>query len=53
MGDCRFPRNKEVREKYPHPVCEIGDSSEEEQRQTQEAIEDIENILKKSNAVNR
>jgi hypothetical protein len=41
-----FPRNKEVREKYPYPVCEIGDSTEEEQRQTQEAIEDILTILK-------
>lgn len=46
MGDCMFPRNKEVREKYPYPVCEIGDSTEEEQKQTQEAIQDILNILK-------
>lgn len=23
MGDCRFPRINEVREKYPYPFCDI------------------------------
>ena len=46
MGDCNFPTHKAVRDKYQYPVCEIGDSTEEEQQQTQEAIEDILTILK-------
>ena len=46
MGDCNFPRAKAVRDKYPHPVCEIGDDNEEDLRKTKEAIEDIQNMLK-------
>ena len=45
-GDCGFPTIKEVRDKYPLPVCEIGDDNEEDAQKTREAIEDIQNILK-------
>ena len=44
-GDCGFPRNKEIREKYPHPICEIGDDNEEDLLRTREAIADIQNML--------
>lgn len=53
MGDCMFPCNKEIREKYPYPVCEIGDSTEEEQQQTQEAIQDILTMLKNIDGTRR
>ena len=46
MGNCNFPNNKEIREKYPYPVCEIGDDNEEDLLKTQEAIAEIQNILK-------
>lgn len=46
MGNCNFPNKKEIREKYPFPVCEIGDDNEEDLRKTKEAIEDIQNMLK-------
>lgn len=49
MGDCNFPRLKAVRDKYPHPVCEIGDNNEEDYLKTREAILDILNILKQHN----
>lgn len=29
MGDCKFPHNDVVREKYPIPVCEIPTCKEE------------------------
>jgi len=45
-GDCGFPTIKEVREKYPNPICEIGDDNEEDLLRTKEAIADIQNILK-------
>jgi hypothetical protein len=41
-GDCGFPTIKEVREKYPYPICEIGNDNEEDMK---EAIVDIQNIL--------
>lgn len=47
MGDCNFPTNKEVRDKYPYPVCEIGDENAEDLKRTQDAIADIKEILKK------
>jgi len=45
-GDCGFPTNKEIRAKYPLPVCEIGDDNEEDLLRTKEAIADIQNMLK-------
>jgi len=45
MGDCRFPRNKEVKEKYPLPVCEMNVQSEEEQEYVAEANADVKKIL--------
>lgn len=48
-GDCGFPRNKEIREKYPHPICEIGDDNEEDYQKTREAIADVQNMLKELN----
>jgi hypothetical protein len=47
MGDCNFPSIKEVRDKYQYPVCEIGDDNEEDAQKTKEAIEEIQEILKK------
>jgi len=49
MGNCNFPKNSAVRDKYPHPVCEIGDDNEEDAQKTKEAIADIKNILKNCN----
>ena len=45
MGDCSFPHQKEVREKYPLPVCEMNVDSEEEQEYVNDVIEDIKKIL--------
>lgn len=45
MGDCKFPTQKEVREKYPLPVCGIDVQNEEEQKYVDDANEDIKNIL--------
>jgi hypothetical protein len=44
-GDCGFPNNPEIRKKYPFPICEIFDDNEEDQRKTQEAIEDVKQML--------
>jgi hypothetical protein len=46
-GDCGFPRIPEVRDKYPLPICEIGDDCEEDMERTRLAIIDIEEIIKK------
>lgn len=48
MGDCNFPNIKAVREKYPHPVCEIGDDNKKDFLATQEAINNIINIVNES-----
>lgn len=45
-GDCGFPRIKEVRVKYPFPICEIGDDNEEDMKRTREMIEDVKQIIK-------
>ena len=45
MGNCNFPWNKKVREKYQFPVCEIPESKEE-QEELNAIYEDIRNILK-------
>jgi len=45
MGDCRFPTIKVVRDKYPLPVCEIGDETEAERQRTQEIIAEIKKLL--------
>ena len=45
MGDCRFPMNKEVRDKYPFPLCSMTVESKEEQELLDEQYEDIRNIL--------
>jgi hypothetical protein len=42
-GDCGFPTDKKIREKYPHPLCEIG--NEEDYMKTREAIADVLNML--------
>jgi hypothetical protein len=31
MGDCRFPSNKVVREKYPKIICDVPESKEEQE----------------------
>lgn len=45
-GDCGFPTIKEIREKYPHPICSIGNDNEEDLLRTKEAIADIQKMLK-------
>lgn len=49
MGDCRFPTNKKVKEKYPMPICEIPtceeECTEEHKRYCDEVYEDIQKIL--------
>ena len=47
MGDCNFPRDEEVREKYPLPVCGMGIQCEEEQEYVDDANADIKKILEK------
>lgn len=44
MGDCRFPRNIKVREKYPLPLCDMP-SCTEEQEYLDNAYVDIKKIL--------
>jgi len=44
MGDCAFPHNKKVREKYPYPVCDIPED-EAEKEFINDAYEDIRKIL--------
>ena len=50
-GDCGFPTNKVIRDKYPIPVCEIGDDNEEDYLKTKEAIIDVQNMLKELNEI--
>jgi len=45
MGDCAFPHNKKVREKYPYPVCDIPED-EVEAECLDEIQKDIQEILK-------
>jgi len=45
MGDCAFPSNKKVREKYPYPLCDIP-QDEAEAEYLEEAYEEIQKILK-------
>jgi len=45
MGNCRFPTTKAVREKYPFPVCELGDETEAEQKRTQEINAEIKKMI--------
>jgi len=44
-GDCGFPTIKEVREKYPNPLCTIGVDSEEEAEILQEMNDDVKRIV--------
>lgn len=43
MGDCNFPHIKEVRDKYPLPLCE--DDEEQEYFKSEEYKEKIKEIL--------
>jgi len=45
MGDCAFPSNKKVREKYPYPVCDIP-MDEDNEEFLDEVHEEILNIIK-------
>lgn len=45
MGDCAFPRNENVREKYPFPVCDIPENEEEEEY-LDAVYEEIQKMLK-------
>lgn len=45
MGDCRFPDNFNVRDKYPLPVCDIP-TCVEEVEYLEEVYADIRKILK-------
>ena len=45
MGDCGFPKNIKVREKYPLPLCDIP-RCVEEQEYLDDAYDDIQKILK-------
>lgn len=48
MGDCRFPYNKVVRDKYPVPVCGLPceEDAEEQIKYFDEVYADIQDILK-------
>jgi hypothetical protein len=46
-GDCGFPDIKEVRDKYPLPLCEIGNDDEEDSKKLQEMIEEVKQIVLK------
>ena len=46
MGDCRFPHQKEVREKYKYPVCGMNVQSKEEQEYVDDVVKDVHAILK-------
>lgn len=51
MGDCRFPHNKVVREKYPKIICDIPECEEDEEY-LKEVYDDIQNILKEEKMKN-
>lgn len=51
MGDCAFPWNKRVREKYPFPICDIPEDNAEVEL-LDEIYEDIREILKQENENN-
>jgi len=51
MGDCAFPKNKKVREKYPYPVCD-NPENKTEQEYLDEAYKDIQEILRQENEKN-
>jgi hypothetical protein len=40
-----------IRDKYPIPVCEIGDDNEEDYQKTRDAIIDVQNMLKELNEI--
>jgi len=44
-GDCGFPTIKEVREKYPNPLCTIGVDSEKEAEMLREMNDDVKRIV--------
>lgn len=44
MGDCNFPWNKKVREKYRFPVCDIPEHEVERERLDEIEV-DIRKIL--------
>lgn len=46
-GDCDFPRVKEVRDKYPLPLCSRPDETDtdEERIELQEHIDDVNRIV--------
>lgn len=44
-GDCGFPTNKAVRDKYPHPLCIIEDD-EEKSENFEEMIKEIRELSK-------
>ncbi len=44
-GDCGFPNNKEVRDKYPLPLCTIPDGDEKPEN-FEEMIEEIRELSK-------
>lgn len=46
-GDCGFPRIKEVRDKYPYPLCENGIDNENDLEKLKIAIEDVKQIVAK------
>lgn len=48
-GDCNFPTNKIIRNKYPYPICEIGDDNQEDYEKTKAAIADIQKMKKELN----
>ena len=48
-GDCGFPDIKEVRDKYPLPLCEIDNDNEEDKKRLQEMIEEVKEIVRKHN----
>lgn len=48
MGDCCFPHNKKVREKYPYPVCDLPENEKEEEY-LDDVYRDIQEILKQEN----
>ena len=52
MGDCAFPHNKKVREKYPYPVCDIPEDEVQVER-LDEIYEDIRDILKEDENNNK
>jgi tRNA-dihydrouridine synthase len=45
-GDCGFPQIKQVRDKFPFPVCTNNDETPEDQEKTRKITIEIEEILK-------